>query len=346
MSSVLEKLKKNCRIKEAEVLSETEFFKTKESVPTPIPMLNVALSGKTDGGVTPGLLILAGDSKNFKTGIGLIAAASYLKKHKDAILMFYDSEFGAPQTYFETFGIDLNRVFHIPVKNIEELKFDIVNQLENIDKKDKVFIMLDSFGNIASKKEVEDAISENSAADMSRAKALKGLWRMITPYLTLKDIPMVAIGHTYGEQKLYGKTILSGGKGGYYSANAIWFISRSQEKEGTDLVGFSFNIRVEKSRVVREGCKIPLRISYENGISKWSGLLDVGLALGYVKKPKAGWYIAVNPKTGEELTGNLRVAATETEEFWSALFEKTDFAESITSAYSLGGTPLNFETEE
>jgi len=338
--SLLDKLKKNCRVKEAEVLAESSFFEAKELVSVGVPMLNVGLSGKVDGGITNGLTIFAGDSKSFKSTLSLLMAAAWLKANEDGVLMFYDSEFGSPQSYFETFGIDTNRVLHIPVKNIEELKFDIVNQLETIDKKEKVFIILDSFGNIASKKEIDDAMNENSAADMSRAKALKGLFRMITPYLTLKDIPMIAIGHTYEEQKMYGKTILSGGKGAYYGANAIWFISRSQEKDGTDLIGFKFNIKIEKSRAVREGSKIPLLVTYENGVSKWSGLLDLALKLGYVQKPKNGWYMAYNPETSSPLTGNLRAADTENKEFWDLLFDQTDFKLKIEQNYKLGGVAL------
>jgi RecA/RadA recombinase len=338
--SLLDKLKKNCRVKEAEVLADSKFFEAKELVSVGVPMLNVGLSGKVDGGITNGLTIFAGDSKSFKSTLSLLMAAAWLKANEDGVLMFYDSEFGSPQSYFETFGIDTNRVLHIPVKNIEELKFDIVNQLETIDKKEKVFIILDSFGNIASKKEIDDAISENSAADMSRAKALKGLFRMITPYLTLKDIPMIAIGHTYEEQKMYGKTILSGGKGAYYGANAIWFISRSQEKDGTDLIGFKFNIKIEKSRAVREGSKIPLLVTYENGVSKWSGLLELALKLGYVQKPKNGWYMAYNPETVSPLSGNLRAADTENKEFWDLLFDQTDFKLKIEQNYKLGGVAL------
>jgi RecA/RadA recombinase len=340
MNSTLERLKKNCRIPEADILADTKFFKPKEPVPTSVPMINVALSGRVNGGITPGLLILAGDSKTFKSTQALLQASTYMKKYEDAVLLFYDSEFGSPQAYFNSFGIDLNRVLHVPVKNIEELKFDIVNQLESITSKERVFIILDSFGNIASKKEVDDAINENSAADMSRAKALKGLWRMVTPYLTLKNIPMIAIGHTYDEQKMYGKQILSGGKGAYYGANAIWFIGRSQEKDGSELVGYNFNIKIEKSRFVREGSKIPLQVLFKGGISKWSGLLDVALELGYVKKPKVGWYVAHDPKTGNDLTCNLRAAQTNTSDFWNKLFKETDFANTIAEKYTLAGGSL------
>tara|TARA_R110000868_G_scaffold278544_11_gene538394 strand:+ start:1476 stop:2330 length:855 start_codon:yes stop_codon:yes gene_type:complete len=197
MSSILEKLKKNCRIKEADVLSESEFYAEKDITTTSVPMINVALSGSIDGGLTSGLTVLAGPSKHFKTSFALLMASSYLKKHSDAVLMFYDSEFGSPQSYFESFGIDTTRVLHVPIKNIEELKFDLVNQLETIERKDKVIIVIDSVGNLASKKELDDALNEKSVADMTRAKSLKGLFRMVTPYLTMRNIPLLAVNHTY-----------------------------------------------------------------------------------------------------------------------------------------------------
>ena len=197
--SIMDKLKKNSKVKESSILSESKFFTEKDMVATDVPMMNVALSGSVDGGLAPGLTVLAGPSKHFKTSFGLIMAAAYLKKYKDAVLLFYDSEFGSPQSYFEQYDIDTERVLHTPITNVEELKFDIIAQLEGLDRKDKVVIVIDSVGNLASKKELEDAINEKSVADMSRAKALKGLFRMTTPYLNMKDIPLLAVNHTYKE---------------------------------------------------------------------------------------------------------------------------------------------------
>jgi hypothetical protein len=209
--SLLEKLKKNSRIKESAVLSESIFYATKDITSTPVPMINVALSGSIDGGMTSGLTVLAGPSKHFKTSFALLMAASYMKKYPDAVLMFYDSEFGSPQSYFESFGIDITRVLHTPITDIEELKFDIVNQLNDIDRKDHVIMIIDSVGNLASKKEMEDALNEKSVADMTRAKSLKGLFRMVTPYLTMKNIPLLAINHTYQTQEMFSKAVVSGG---------------------------------------------------------------------------------------------------------------------------------------
>ena len=188
-------------------------------VPTDVPMVNVALSGSIDGGITPGITVLAGPSKHFKTSFALLMASAYLQAKPESVVLFYDSEFGSPQTYFEQFGIDPERVLHTPITNIEELKFDIVAQLEELDRNDDVIVVIDSIGNLASKKELDDALNEKAVADMSRAKALKGLFRIITPYLAMKNIPLLAVNHTYKEIGLFPRDIVGGGTGIMYSSD-------------------------------------------------------------------------------------------------------------------------------
>jgi hypothetical protein len=209
--SLLDKLVKNSTIKMTSSLDTSKVFGKKEMAPTLVPMVNVALSGKIDGGLSPGLLLLAGPSKHFKSAFALLMAAAYMKKYDDGVLLFYDSEFGTPQSYFESFGIEMHRVVHTPIVNVEELKFDIVKQLDAIEKKDHVCIVIDSIGNLASKKEADDALDGKSVADMSRAKALKSLFRIVTPHLNLKDIPLIAVNHTYKEIGLFPKDVVSGG---------------------------------------------------------------------------------------------------------------------------------------
>ena len=347
MSSLLNRLKQSSKLSGTDILSDSDLFGGNDVVQTNVPMINVALSGSIDGGLTSGLTVLAGPSKHFKTSFALLMAASYLKAKKDAVLIFYDSEFGSPQSYFESFGIDTKRVLHTPIMNIEELKFDIVHQLEQLDKKDNVIIVIDSVGNVASKKELDDALNEKSVADMTRAKALKGLFRMITPYLQTKSIPLIAINHTYKEQGLFPKDIVSGGTGIYYSADNIWIIGRQQDKKGTEIKGYHFIINVEKSRFVREKSKIPISVGWDRGIMKWSGLLDVALEGGWVKKPKQGWYAAYASPDDEEPVGkSVREKDTHTAEFWKPFLTNKEFTDHIKGRYSTGNMEMLNDEED
>lgn len=340
--SLMDKLIKNSTIKATAPIMESKVYGKKEMCPTPVPMVNVALSGRLDGGLIPGLLMLAGPSKHFKSAFALLMAASYQKKHPDGVIIFYDSEFGTPQSYFESFGIDMDRVVHTPITDVEQLKHDIASQLKEIEKGDKVCVVIDSIGNLASQKEAQDAIDGKSVADMTRAKQLKSLFRIVTPHLNLKDLPMIVVNHTYKEIGLFPKDIVSGGTGSYYSADAIWIIGRQQEKDGKEVSGYHFVINIEKSRHVREKSKIPITVTYEGGISKWSGLLDIAEQGGFIRKPKVGWYEAINPETGEVLTDSLKRAKeiSNNGEFWTMMMEKTSLANYIKSKYTVASGSL------
>ena len=344
--SFLDKIKKNSSIKESSILSKYKFFTTKDMISTSVPIINVALSGKLDGGLTPGLTMWAGPSKHFKTAFSLLMAKSYLDKYPDAALLFYDSEFGTPKSYFDSFEIDTDRVLHTPLMDIEQLKHDIMGQLTNLERDDKIIILIDSIGNLASKKEVEDAIDGKSVADMSRAKQIKSLFRMVTPHLSLKDIPMVVVNHTYKTMELYSKDVVGGGTGSYYSADNIFILGRQQEKEGTEVVGYNFIINVEKSRYVKEKSKIPVSVSFDGGISRWSGLLDIALESGHVTKPSNGWYSKVDIETGEVEDKKYREKDTDTKEFWMSIITSKTFQNFVEDKYSIANGAIMQDGEE
>ena len=345
--SILDKIKKNSSIKESAILSKSKFFTSKDMIPTPGPIINVALSGQLDGGLTPGLTMWAGPSKHFKTAFSLLMAKSYLDKYEDAALLFYDSEFGTPQSYFDSFGIDTDRVLHTPLTDIEQLKADVMQQITNVERGDRLIIVIDSIGNLASKKEVDDALEGKSVADMTRAKAVKSLFRMVTPHLSLKDIPMIVVNHTYKEIGMFPKDIVGGGTGSYYSADNIFIIGRQQEKEGTEVVGYNFIINVEKSRYVKEKSKIPVTVKHDGGISRWSGLLDIALESGHVVKPTNGWYSKVDKDTGEIEEKKYRIKETDTKDFWLPIITSESFREYVRGKYQIAtGDILHEEVEE
>jgi hypothetical protein len=172
-------------------------------------------------------------------------------------------------------------------------------QLDELKRGDEVLIMIDSVGNLASKKEVEDALKQNTAADMTRAKQLKSLFRMVTPHLTLKNIPMIVVNHSYKTQEMYSKdvclvvlvlTTLP-------TTSSCLVVSRRR------LIRPSMDITSSLTSISRDSLKRSRRflitVLYKGGINKWSGLLDLALLGNFITKPKIGWYQLVDQDTGE-----------------------------------------------
>jgi RecA/RadA recombinase len=344
-NALLDRLKKNSTLENTSVLTESRIFDVKEYCPTDIPVLDIACSGTLDGGLTPGMLQIAGPSKHFKTSFLLVMVRAFQRKYPEGIVLFYDSEFGSPPAYFEAFGLDLNRILHIPITNIEEFKHDITKQLDGITLGEKVMIAVDSIGNLASKKELDDALEGKSVADMTRAKQLKSISRIITPHLNLKAIPMVIVNHVYEEMGLFPKTIVGGGQGLYLSSDNIWIVGRQQVKEGKDVIGYDFMVRIEKSRFVKEKSVFPITVTHDGGIARHSGLLDIALLSGHVIKPNQGWYQKVNSETGELAPNKYREADTHTDEFWNDILKDENFRQFVKSTYQVayGNTLTSYE---
>lgn len=345
-TSLKDRIKKTSTLKHTAVLAESRFMSDKkEDILTPIPLINAALSGDMDIGMVPGILQIVGDSKMFKTGFLMLLLKSFLDKNPDGIGIYYDSEFGAPQGYFESFGIDMSRVIHCPVTDVEMLKFDVMAQLEAHQDGDKIFIAIDSIGNLASKKEVEDAINQKSVADMSRAKSINSFFRMVTPHLTLKALYMVAINHGYQEMSMFPKTIVGGGKKSYLSSDNIWIIGREQEKEEKVLIGHTFWITIEKSRYAKEKLRIPVTVTFDGGIDRYSGLLEIAEELGYVKRtrhsPKG--YSRVDVDTG--VIEDKIFDETSSAEFWNPVLASESFKVGIREYFKVAHIELLSDVE-
>jgi len=139
--------------------------------------------------------------------------------------------------------------------------------------------------------------------------------------------------------------IVTHNTGIYYSSDNIWIIGRQQEKEGSDIAGYHFIINVEKSRYVKEKSKIPITVTWNGGINKWSGLMEIALEAQYIAKPSNGWYQLVNRETGELIGEKMRAKDIQNNgEFWTRLFNETDFPDYIKKRYT--GETVMFKEEE
>jgi RecA/RadA recombinase len=347
-ANLIERILKNSKSDLADVLDKSEFFNNTLNVPLDIPIMNIGFSGNVRDGFSSGMNIIAGPSRHFKSMLGLMAVKAFLNKFKDGIVIFYDSEFGTPKSYFENLAIDTTRIIHNPIENIEQLKFDIVAQIEDITSNDHVLIFIDSLGGLGSKKEVEDALEAKSVADMTRAKEIKSLMRIITPKLNIRKIPCFLVAHTYNTMEFMPKQVLGGGQGMMLAPNTVWFVSRSKLKDADkNIEGYTFTIKIEKSRLAKEESRLPIQITHDKGIKKYSGLIDLAVGFGLVNDARIGKKKAYDYK-------GLVVAdesIAEHEEFWNKIFKETKFLDMVENKYTLGkkdetGKTFEFEDEK
>lgn len=348
-SSLLETLKKNSIIKKTELLSESDILKDQETATTKVPIINLAWQGTFDGGIGPGLTTIAGPSRHFKTSFGLVGVAAYLDKYPDAVCLFYNNEFGAKNTYFVQYGVDIERVIHVPFEDLEQLTSDLTNQLVNLPEGAKVIVFVDSIGNAASIKEINDALEEKGAADMTRAKKLKSLFRIVTPRLYMKKIPMICINHSYKTMELYSKDIVGGGTGIMYSSDTVWIIGKNQLKENEEITGSKFIIKIEKSRYVKEKSQFPITVRWGTGIAKWSGMDEIAEKLGLITKGRlgrSGAYLYESISKGQ--IGSKLTDIDSDDAFWETILEETDLKDQLEAAYKIGGSleKLEFVPED
>ena len=87
-----------------------------------------------------------------------------------------------------------------------------------------------------------------------------------------------------------------------------------------------------------EKSKVPLSVSYENGINKFSGLLDLAMEFGFVTKPKLARY----HRPGIDAEGKNWVEdETNTDAFWDPILEDPAFDDACRKKYQLGASEGN-----
>jgi len=326
----------------AAALSESQFFQREiDFIDTGIPMINVALSSRIENGLCGGVTTIAGESKRFKTLFGLYMLEAYQKKYPEGAALFYDTEFGVPRDYLKKFDLDWCRIVHVPITCVEELKHELSSTLDLLKEEfkngeePKLFVLIDSVGNMASRKEINDAVDGKEKADMTRAKQLKSFFRIVTASLKMMDIPCIAINHVYKDQSgsnpMFAATVVGGGQGIMLASDNVWVITRRQIGKSSDLEGYQFIINVEKSRFCKEKSQIPINVHFETGIHRYSGLVDLAEAFNIVEKTKVGKRTAYK-------YGELTCLAKDIDidsKFWDKILEETNLANDIAKVYVL-----------
>ena len=255
-------------------------------------IFNAVVSGSLFGGIPSNkVTALAGESSTGKTFFALSVVRSFLDNHPNGGVIYFESESAISKEMIETRGIDSKRMVIFPVATIEEFRTQAVRIVDKYMKEPKesrqpMMFVLDSLGMLSTSKEMDDISNDKQVRDMTKSQLIKGAFRVLTLKLGQAGIPMIVTNHTYDVIGSYVPVKeMGGGAGLKYAASSIIFLTKSKEKEGTDLVGNIIKCEAKKSRLSKEGSKVATRLFFdERGLDKYYGLLELGEKYGVFKR--------------------------------------------------------------
>lgn len=251
--------------------------------------LNALMSGSIYGGY-PGnkITALCGQSASGKSFAALTCVKTFLDLYKDGYVFYFDSEAAITKTMCKERNIDIKRMAILGVSTVEEFKFQVIKIMDaykNQSKKVPILIVLDSLGMLSTSKEVADTAEGKETRDMTRAAAIKSAFRVLTLKAGVLGVPIVITNHTYASVSAYVPTqVVGGGSGIVYSASTILMLSKSKDKDGTDVTGNIVKCKLEKGRFTKEHKMVHVLIDYKNGLDRYYGLLEIAEKHGIVKK--------------------------------------------------------------
>ena len=255
-------------------------------------IFNAVVSGSLFGGIPSNkVTALAGESSTGKTFFALSVVRSFLDNNPSGGVIYFESESAISRDMIESRGIDSKRMVIFPVATIEEFRTQATRIVDKYMKEPKeerqpMMFVLDSLGMLSTSKEMQDIADDKQVRDMTKSQLIKGAFRVLTLKLGQANIPMIVTNHTYDVIGSYVPTKeMGGGSGLKYAASTIVYLSKSKEKEGTDLVGNIIKCEAKKSRLSKEGSKVATRLYFdERGLDQYYGLLELGEKYGVFKR--------------------------------------------------------------
>ena len=254
-------------------------------------IFNALLSGSIYGGIPSNkILALAGESATGKTFFLMGIVKNFLDSNPNAQVVYYESESAITSQMVLDRGIDPDRITIAPVTTVQDFRTQAIKALDYymaVDESERppMFLCLDSLGMLSTTKEVEDTADGKETRDMTRAQVLKAAFRVLTLKLGRAKVPMVVTNHTYDVVgSMFPQKEMGGGSGLKYAASSIIYLSKKKDKDGTEVVGNIIHCKNQKSRLTVENKMVDVRLSYEKGLDRYYGLLELAEKAGVFNK--------------------------------------------------------------
>jgi len=247
-------------------------------------IFNALLSGSIHGGLPSNkITAIAGESATGKTFFVMGMCKNFLDSNPDAGVIYFESESAITKQMVIDRGIDPNRMVMFPVTTVQEFRTQAIRVLDkyleqNEADRKPIMLCLDSLGMLSTTKEVEDTADGKETRDMTRAQVLKAAFRVLTLKLGRAKVPMVVTNHTYDVVgSMFPTKEMGGGSGLKYAASSIVYLSKKKEKDGSEVIGNIVHCKNHKSRMTIENKMVDVRLTYDKGLDRYYGLLDLAL---------------------------------------------------------------------
>ena len=254
-------------------------------------IFNSLLSGSIYGGLPANkITALAGESATGKTYFLMGIVKNFLDKNPDAGVIYFESESAITKELIVSRGIDANRMVVSSVATVQEFRHKAIQVLDHYlaqceSERRPLFLCLDSLGMLSTTKEMEDTADGKETRDMTRAQVLKAAFRVLTLKLGRAKVPMVVTNHTYDVVgSMFPTKEMGGGSGLKYAASSIVYLSKKKEKDGTEVVGNIIHCKNHKSRLTVENKMVDVRLTYDKGLDRYYGLLELAEKYEIFKK--------------------------------------------------------------
>ena len=275
-------------------------------------ILNAVLSGSLYGGVPDNkVTAFAGESATGKTFFVLGVVRAFLDKNPEGGVVYYDTEAAVTKQMMESRGIDTNRVIIAEPDTIQKFKTHALKMIDAYDKQpeDKrppMMFVLDSLGLLSTSKEMEDSLEGKDTRDMTKSQVIKAAFRVLTLKLAKVRIPMLVTNHVYEMVGSYVPTKeVSGGSGLKYAASTIAMLSKKKEKDGDAIIGNIIKVKMYKSRLSKEHGIAEVLLTYDKGLDRYYGLLDLAEKYDIIKKSSTRYELPDGRKVfGKEINRN------------------------------------------
>ncbi len=259
-------------------------------------IFNAQLSGSLKGGLPNNkCLVLAGEYAVGKTFFALSMAKSFLDQNQDAFVFWYLAEPALTRKMLLDRLIDPNRVIFAEPDTVQQWKFHLIKLLDTyMATKDTppMLVVLDSLGALSTTKELKDSEAGKEVDDMTRAKVIKATFRQIDKKLAKAKVPMIVTNHTYSQMDQYKPREIGGGSGPKYAGDIITTITASKDKEGegakTIVNGNIIHLHMYKNRFAKQHTKVDVLLSYDTGLDRYYGLLELAEKYEIIKRKSRG----------------------------------------------------------